>query len=407
VKRIQRRDRPWPDLDVTVVCGPFAMPTADDLRHAVAALAQRYPHSRLTWGFDPTKQFWTDRSPETVVVERDWDNATDVGARLDAIALDGAISPPLTFVRYPDHIGMKVSHSVGDGRVFQSVLATVLQTAITGDVVAWPAKRGGRFPLTAAAFRTFGRRPGLIRAAINDRHDHGDPPTNPTPSRPWSPSRRTLHHDMPRDRADEIFDWGKQFAPNASRFAIQVSLMLRALSRVGIDISADVRVVVDLRRYLGWRYIDGNFIAATSMDIDAGQGPEEISSTIRATNGSARPLIAQMAAQTQGALFSCVDAGEPTEVDPGVLPSVTFSSLGLSPEIDSLPFVPDAPVVFAGSVPADGPSGLTFLFIETSKVMTVTAIFHDNVIDADLLDQAMRTAMSDPLGLLAGVPKSG
>lgn len=39
--------------------------------------------------------------------------------------------------------------------------------------------------------------------------------------------------------------------------------------------------------------------------------------------------------------------------------------------------------------------------------MTITAIFHDNVMAADLLDQAMRIAMSDPLGLLAGVPKSG
>ncbi|CAN5747702.1 hypothetical protein BH09ACT8_BH09ACT8_37570 [soil metagenome] len=176
---------------------------------------------------------------------------------------------PLTFVRYPSHIGLKISHSVGDGRVFQSVLAAVLQTALTGDVVPWPAQTAGRFPLTAAAFRTFGKRPGLVRAVIKDRHDHTDPPAPPAPSRPWSPSRRTLYHNMPRERADEIFEWGKQFAPTASRFALQVTLMLRALNQVGSAISSDIRVVVDLRRYLGWRYIDGNFIAATSMNIDA------------------------------------------------------------------------------------------------------------------------------------------
>lgn len=381
------------------------MPTADELRNAVAELAQRYPHSRLTWGFDPTKRYWlTDRPPESVVVERDWDDSTDIGSRLDAIALDDEIAAPLTYIRYPAHLGLKISHSVGDGRVFQTIVAAVLQTALTGVVVPWSANRAGRFPLGAAALRTFGRRPALIRAAINDRHRHDDPPSIPAPPQSWSPSRRTVHRSLTKTRADEITAWGNEFAPGASRFALQVTLVLRALKKVGMEISSDVRVVVDLRRYLGWRYIDGNFINSAAMNIGVEMDPMQISSTIRATNRSARPLMAQMAAQTQAAIFGGVDTGVPTAVDPRALPRVTFSSLGLSPEIDSLPFLPDSPVVYGGSVPAEGPSGLTFLFMETSKVMSIDAIFHDNVIDADLVDRALHLVTSDPRSLLSDHP---
>ncbi len=400
--RIQRRDRPWPDLYVTVLCGPFEMPTADALRHAVAAIAGRYPDSRLTWRLDPTKRFWVnDRSPESVVAESNWDGSLDIGARLDAMALDDTLDPPLTLIRYPSHIGLKMSHSVGDGRLFLSVIASVLQTALTGDVVQWPAQRAGRFPLTTAAIRTLGRRPALLRAAIKDRHPHGEAPSAPAPARPWAPSQRTLHRTISRARADEIYDWGRQFAPGASRFALQVSLLLRAMDKVGIDISPDVRVVVDLRRYLGWRYIDGNFITSTSMNIAAHQSPTVTSAIVKATNRSARPLVAQIAAQTQAALMGGVQAEVATTVDPGARPRLTFSSLGLSPEIDQLPFQTDTPTIYAGSVPSEGPTGMTFLVAETSTVLSINAIFHDNVIDADLVAEALQMVVDDPLDLFS------
>jgi hypothetical protein len=36
---------------------------------------------------------------------------------------------------------------------------------------------------------------------------------------------------------------------------MQIALVLLALKKVGMEVSEDVRVVVDLRRYLGWRHI--------------------------------------------------------------------------------------------------------------------------------------------------------
>lgn len=397
--RVQRRDRPWVDEYVTVLFGPFDMPSADALRRAVSALADRYPESRLTWRLDSSKQFWyNDRPPESVVAEREWEHATEIGRRLDEIAADDALDPPLTLIRYPRHLGLKMSHSVGDGRLFLTIMTAVMHTAISGDVVPWPVETSGRFPLIVAALRTFGKHPALIKATVDDRHKEGGVEAPAVVEKPWTPSRHTYHSTMSRERADEIFAWGKQFAPQASRFALQVALVLKAFDKVGLKISDDIRVVVDLRRYIGWRYIDGNFVAGVAMKITGNMTPEEISDTIKTTNTSGRPLVGQMVTSVfgRGRAFP-----PPTSVDPSGLPRVTFSNLGKSPEVDSLPFSSDGPTVYSGSVPPEGPLGMTVLSGETSRVMSIDATFHDNAVDPALVRAALGLILSDPIGLLS------
>jgi hypothetical protein len=394
---VDRRDRPWVDAYVTVLIGSFEMPSTEALRQAVTALADRYPESRLTWSLDPTKRFWRrDRKAESIVVEGNWPDNVEVGAQLDAIAHDESLEPPLTLIRYPNHIGLKMSHSVGDGPYFLTVMAATLLTAMMGEIVPWPVQRGGRFPLIAAAFGTFGRHPTLLRAAIRDRPTHRAIERQ-ADTRPWSPSRRTINLTMPRELGDQIIAWGKQFAPTASRFALQVTFILRALSKVGIEVSDNVGVIVDLRRYLGWRLIDGNFVAGVAMRIDAQMSPEQVSSSIRVTKDSGRPLAGQMVASVYG--FTA--APTVTSVNMSELPRVTFSDLGKPAIIDGLPYLPDSPVVYSGSVPPEGPLGMTILTGETSRLMGVAATFHDNVIDSALVTEAMKLIEADPVALLS------
>lgn len=397
---LQRRDRPWVDTYVAVLCGPFEMPSTDEIRRAVAMLADRYPQSRLTWRLDSARRHWrTDRLSDSVVTERDWLDVPDVGAALDTITHDESLDPPLTLIRYPNHIGLKMSHGVGDGRLFLTVISSVLRTAMTGEVAQWPAQPAGRFPLAEAAFRTFGRNPMLVRSAVNDRFQPRDDGVSATVEpRPWSPSQRTIHTSLPRDQADRLFAWGKDFAPAASRFALQISLILRAMQCTGIRISNDVRVIVDLRRYVGWRYIDGNFVAGVPMRVESTMSPQEVSSNIKATMASGRPLANQALASLRG-------GGTPppaaTSVDPEGLPRVAFTNMGRSPEIECLPFLPNLPPVYAGSIPPDGPHGITFLFGENPQKMSINATFHDNVVDPASVEAVMKVATSDPIGLLS------
>jgi hypothetical protein len=90
-----------------------------------------------------------------------------------------------------------------------------------------------------------------------------------------------------------------------------------------------------------------------------------------------------------------------TTVNPNALPRLTFTNMGFSPEIDSLPFSSGQPRVYAGSVPPAGPLGLTFLTGELSHLMTLNATFHDNVIDAAVVMEAMELIRSDPIALLS------
>jgi hypothetical protein len=381
---------------VTVLIGSFEMPSTEALRQAVTTLADRYPESRLTWSLDSTNSFWRrDRKAESIVVEGKWPDNADVGVQVDAIAYDESLEPPLTLIRYPNHIGLKMSHSVGDGPYFLTVIAATLLTALMGEVVPWPVERGGRFPLIAAACRTFGRRPTLLRAAINDRPTHRAIERR-ADMRPWSPSRRTINLTMPRELGDDIIAWGKQFAPTANRIALQVTFILRALSKVGIEVSDNVGVIVDLRRYLDWRLIDGNIVAGVAMRIDPQMSPEEVSSTIRVTKDSARPLAGQMVASLYG--FAALSAV--TSVNMSELPRVTFTDLGKPAVIDGLPFLPDRPVVYSGSVPPEGQLGVTILTGETSRLVGVAATFHDNVVDSALVTEAMNLIEADPIALL-------
>lgn len=402
--RVQHRDRPWADAYVSVLCGPLAMPTTDALRAAVGAISRDYPHSRLTWRLDTDSWRWHDeRALESVVVERDWPG-DDIGSSLDDIVGDAALTSPLCLIRYPNHIGLRMSHSVGDGRLFLTTISTVLQTALTGEVVPWPVQRATSSPLLSAAAKTFGGKPGLLRAAVGDRVALTGATVPSGERQPWAPARRTIYGPLARSRADELFEWGAEFAPKASRFALLIALVLRAMRSVGLETSDDRRVMVDLRRYLGWRYIDGNFLAGVPMRIDAEMAPEELSANMRTTMNSARPLANQLLTTARTRFARPMPT---TSFDPDGLARVTFTNMGRTPEIDGLPFLTDLPPVYGGSVPPDGPFGITVLFGDNRRVVSINVAFNDNVIDADLVQRAVDAAIADPVGLVSQSSRSG
>lgn len=394
--RIERRDRTWVDAGVTVLCGPFDMPSTDALRRAVTALAESHPHSRLTWTLDRSNGRWrTGRDVESIVVERDWDDARSVGTVLDALEHDAELAPPLTLVRYPDHLGLKMSHGIGDGAISLAIVASVLHTAVTGQVMPWPARPAGRIPLARAACRTFGRHPALVGSAIRDR-SRPAAQTRPSAQRAWRPSSRAIYTVIDPARTRQIRTWRAEFAPQSSRFGLQAALLLKALRRVGLDVAPDVRLIVDLRRYLGAGFIDGNFVAGVPMRMDWRLSPTQITALVRATTASGRPLATQM--MTALRVGKAVPA--PTSMTPDEPARLTFSYFGQAALIENLPYRSGHQPVYAGSVAPDGPWGVTFLHAEYHGATAIATTFHDNVIDPALMEKAMDLVASEPVALL-------
>lgn len=393
---VQRRDRPWLDAYVGALIGPFAMPSMGQVRDAVAALVDRYPESRLNWCLDATGRRWqATRTAESIVTEAGWCDELSVGGVLDAIVRDVSLDPPLSLIRFPKYLGLRMSHGIGDGRIFNTILAEVAHTAMTSEVRPWPAQLAGRTPLAAAACMTFGRHPSLIRAAVADRFPK-ERTQHTASSRPWSPSRRTISIPIEHSEFDEMNSLSGKSEKGPNRYAVQIWLTLRALRAVGLKVSRDVNVVVDLRRYLGWRFIDGNFLAGVPMRMGPEMTPDQVAQTMKASVHSARPLATQ--------LLSSLRCGRATtapvnSMDPNDALRVTFSGLA-SPEYDDLQFLSGSQRVVAGSVEPDGPLGLTFLMTQMSSVTWINASFHDNVIDAATVERALRLVASDPVGLL-------
>lgn len=393
---VQRRDRPWLDAYVGALIGPFAMPSLGQVRDAVTALADRYPDSRLNWRLDATRRRWqATRTAESIVTEAGWCDELSIGGVLDAIVRDTSLDPPLSLIRFPNYLGLKMSHGIGDGRIFNTILAAVAHTAMTSEIRPWPAQLAGRSPLAAAACMTFGRHPSLIRAAVADRFPK-EPARHGASPHPWSPSRRTIAIPIQHSEFDEMNALSGKSDRGPNRYAVQIGLLLRALRAVGLKVRRDVNVVVDLRRYLGWRFIDGNFLAGVPMQMGPEMTPEQVAQTMKASVHSGRPLATQMLSSLRS---GCARTAPVNSMDPTAAIRVTFSGLA-SPEYDDLRFLSEVQLVVAGSVEPDGPLGLTFLMTQMSSVTWINASFHDNVIDAAKVDRALRLVATDPVGLL-------
>ena len=402
--RVQLRDRPWIGSEVSTLCGPCDMPSVAELEQAIAALGQRYPHCRLGWGLDGSKRHWLvpqDRSRTSfgaVVVERSRAGHTSLGETLDTMVHDRSVEAPLAVFRYENYFGLRMSHEYGDGRFYDQAIGAIMAAASKG-TVSWDIGPTTRFPLASAVLRTFGTAPQRALAAVADRPKRSAQEPAP-PGRTmvnWAPARKTVSAVIPNDLREQMIQWGHTAAPGASWFSLLVSMLLRSMEVAGMRVAEDLSIVMDLRRFLKSRDLDGNFVVGVPFNVTFRTPPAELGSAIRSAVASGRPV----AGAASSALWGLRRGTTPATVDPERLPRVTFTSVGAPPRINSLPYLDGQPATCAGSVEPHGPHGLTFLISETPQACVVTASFHENVIDPAVVQDALRLAHTEPVEILA------
>lgn len=394
-RRVDRRDRPWLDAYNVALCGPLDLPTATELESAIVELAAAYPHSRVAWVLDQKTRRWRTSAP--VVSIRSGDPTVDVGRTLDRTAGDVDFTGAIDLVRYEKHLAMRISHGICDGAFVGRILAAIYLTARAGEAYRWPgSSRDPRFPLTRTIMRKFATKPSSIRAAVADRP--AALTGSSTELEPWARSRRTMFATTAPETYRKFIASGRQAAPNASRFAIQVAAGLRALAAVGLAVQPQVSVIFDLRRYGLSPDMHGNFVVGVPMDLAATDSPEKISRAIRSTAESGRPLLTQVLTTSRLSRPPTPSTTAPAHSRA----AVAFSSLGQPPGIRELPFDGSAAPLFAGAVEPGGPTGLTFLFIELAGALHTSISFHDNVIDPVLVRSALDLFGAHPDDLVTG-----
>ena len=394
---VARRDRPWVDFYVGGLFGPITPPPIDDVRRTLITLAHHHPGFRFTWGLDAGRRHWKiDDDIESLVVERDLPDDPPVARQLDAITSDDTLRTPFALIRYQHYFGYKMSHALGDGGIFTSFFPALYTTLLSGETYPWPFTAGPRFPLALAACRTFGRNPTLIRKAFADRPPQQQSDIPAGPEIPWQPSRRTVFAGIPTARFDEMAERAKHFAPGAGRIALQMTLIMRSLQRCGLAVQPTISLLVDLRRYRRPELIDGNFAAGVPLHWDSSLSPSALSASIRAMLASGRPLATQVLTTLHRGGPDVV----PSTVDSRGVPHVAFTALRGGPDSDNLPFLGDGPLLYAGSVEPGGPLRLTFLIVEISRTTSITASFHDNVINPEIVEAALRLVETAPFDLL-------
>ncbi|GGQ40430.1 hypothetical protein [Couchioplanes azureus] len=398
---IGRLDRPWTTASTATVLGPLRAPARQALVEAIARTAARWPESRLGWSIDGAGRRWCrpparlDDVADGMVTDLDTDPGLDYGRFLTGLVHDERQGWPLAFSVGHDHVAMRMSHAIGDGRALVVLLSRLLESAATGRPAAFPP-RPAMPPFAAALGNFFGRSPRRVLAAARAiRHA---PPAAQVATRPWSPRRVTLYHRIPGELATEVRRWRKTSASGATSAAVDLCLIMRALHLSGVPVSPEVRVLYDVRRYLPVSYpeLHGNFSVGLLMTMSAAMPAERISDMIARAGAAGRPLTALGAGLAFGAraLRSPVTAPVRPRAD------LAFTYLGRPLPIERLPWRAGSVPVWSGSVQPAAPQGLTFAVTETGRAVHLSASFHANVLDAGRIEQAMTLMAADPIAVL-------
>lgn len=392
------------DLDV---------PAPSVVRDALNTILTAGPHTRI--GLQPTgSRLWIYRPSMSVPVhELPIDVAhAGIDTVLQYIRRRPGTRHSLEVHVSDRHIAVDIDHGLGDGGLATGLIATILALA-RGDASKWLNETDIRLPLLKATLRTFGTKPSLLRdvvAVFGTLKEDGQrpsggalPPVADLPGLNWSPSFSVESVTIGADRQSEVDSWRKANIPSCGTSFTWLFIARRALRAAGFRIADDVMVAFNCRRYLpdGERVID-NFAAGLEIAVTDESSMDAMGARVRRITSSALPLAALGMVSTvaqfrpRGTRDKCPEqrwAGESAV-------RLMYSDLGRIVAFDDAPWRSDDDPSFSGLLDPATPESITLFSSVVHGVRTVSASFHDNVVDRNKVADAMRRIREEPLRLL-------
>jgi hypothetical protein len=301
--------------------------------------------------------------------------------------------------------GIRMTHAVGDGAVFNSLVPELFGAGAAGRAPVLAFSRPTRLPLARAVLRFFGRDPRRVVAMLTTpRPVRPDAPAD-VAQRPWRPEV-CAHYVRSSDALPgQLRAWRDRYLPGVSGAAVLFAAACAAFEECGLA-SADpgVVILIDARRYLSKSStVDGNFAVGPYVvpaDLRDPRAVQVVMDRALAT-GQALGVLAGRDLFSRGRRGQETD--RPDQVSTEARPRLALTHIGRLASYAGLPWSVGPADRTVLSAPTPGaPADVTVSFAELAGVLHLNVVFHRSTFDEKAVRRAAELICTDPIGLVAG-----
>lgn len=370
-QRVSPLDRERADSCIVSAVGPMTMPSVEVVRNRLIALAAMGPHTRvglrpsagsLLWSYEPADLFNCVESilPATLA------DLDDVMSRIAQRYRHEGIRVYIA----GDFLLIAVSHGLCDARLLVLLQNVLLSSAPP----TWAGGPPAKAMLSSATVRWFGARPRRLVELMQLPRAKVPEPVALYRTDELPPAQLTLRWtSIPPEARNLMLFRMAAYAPHATEAAMWFSTIAKALKFSKVDISQEVVVLVDARRYRpDANPYFANFAMGLEFDFADPYDPEDLSHQVQMAMRAGRPL----AAMSLAALKSLKPARDNSKrIAMPSRPVVSFSDIGRAVDERSLPWRTHERAYIA-TTEGVGYNGISFILVEVGKSVLVQCSFN-------------------------------
>jgi hypothetical protein len=408
-RRVALRDRRWIPGESIRVIGPIDAITAPRLRHTLAVLHRAAPRSPIVSRLDRAAGRWVDLTPEefsrnadALVLGVHEHGATDATSVVQQLIDAPLHDRPALLAAGAGFAGMKISHAVGDGTVFNTIFPELLRAAAAARV-PHIAMTSVRMPLMRAAARHYGRDPLRLASIVNTPRPVLPAGSTSAPMRLWQPAWAHRAACSERTTVRRVRDWRDRRAPGVSVASVLFAAVFSAFRRCGFGTAMPgLMVPVDARRYLpAGMVLGGNFAAGQYIAPADPANPQAVQVALDQAIRSGRPLTT-LALRNLYSMLGRDSTSQPTQVSVQPQPQLTLTHLGRLTGYSDLPWTGGAEArQFLTAQRPGEPENVTVSIAEMDGALHVSASFHDTTFTPTEVARALTLFCEDPIALMA------
>ncbi|ULE33625.1 hypothetical protein [Mycobacterium sp. IDR2000157661] len=313
-----------------------------------------------------------------------------------------------------DYVCMYVDHGVGDAHLIIEMFVALSQAARYGDFVP-PLPGSMTAPLLSCFWNATKSEPKgmwsdaveLVKSVTNRRRSGGSAPLD-APAKQPAGQRGTATAVFVKSRMgylDELRAYRAATGQTATVTTYVIRSLYHAFRDAGVDLSDDVLVMMDLRRFLPPEQFSlANLSAPVVLSVTPDMSAEEVTLAALPLVTSRKPLLRMMgrslAARLKG-LPAAEDVVESHGVGPKRPLTLSISDVTKIPASGKMSWPPglqpeDINLAIALESPDPSYVNICMITAPEDRAMHLTATFYDSRLDPEVVRAALKSALEIP-----------